>query len=34
MAKNIIGYAARSTTTALAPFQFQRRDARRNDVEI
>jgi uncharacterized zinc-type alcohol dehydrogenase-like protein len=34
MAKNILGYAAHSATTALAPFQFQRRDQRKNDVEI
>lgn len=34
MAKNIRGYAAHSATTAIAPFQFQRRDTRKNDVEI
>lgn len=34
MGKNIIGYAARSATTAVEPFQFQRRDPRDNDVEI
>lgn len=34
MAKNILGYAAQSATTALASFQFQRRDPRKNDVEI
>lgn len=34
MAKNILGYAAHSATTALVPFQFQRRDSRKNDVEI
>lgn len=34
MAKNIIGYAVSSATTALASFQFQRRDSRKNDVEI
>ncbi len=34
MTKNILGYAVHSATTELAPFQFQRRNARRNDVEI
>lgn len=34
MAKNIIGYAAHSATTTLAPFKFQRRESRNNDVEI
>ena len=34
MAKNIIGYAAHTATTALAPFQFQRRESRNDDVEI
>ncbi|MDI1307835.1 MAG: NAD(P)-dependent alcohol dehydrogenase [Methylotenera sp.] len=34
MAKNIIGYAARSATSAIELFQFQRRDSRANDVEI
>lgn len=34
MAKNIIGYAAHSATTALTPFQFQRRESRNDDVEI
>ena len=34
MAKNILGYAAHTATSALAPFQFQRRDQRKSDVEI
>ena len=34
MGKNILGYAAHSATTPLVPFQFQRRDSRRNDVAI
>lgn len=34
MDKNILGYATHSATTALAPFQFERRDSRENDVEI
>jgi uncharacterized zinc-type alcohol dehydrogenase-like protein len=34
MAKNILGYATHSATTALEPFQFQRREQRKNDVEI
>ncbi len=34
MAKNILGYATHSATTAVVPFQFQRRDPRKNDVVI
>lgn len=34
MAKNIVGYAAHSATTPVVPFQFQRRDPRKNDVVI
>jgi len=34
MPENIRGYAAHSATAAIRPFQFQRRDSRKNDVEI
>ena len=34
MSKNILGYAVQSATAKLAPFQFQRRVQRKNDVEI
>lgn len=34
MAKNILGYATHSATTALVPFQFQRRESRKNDIVI
>jgi alcohol dehydrogenase (NADP+) len=34
MTMNILGYAAPSATQALAPFRFERRDPRSDDVEI
>jgi alcohol dehydrogenase (NADP+) len=34
MSKNILGYAVQSATAKVAPFQFQRRVQRKNDVEI
>ncbi len=34
MSKNILGYAAQTATAKLAPFEFQRRVKRNNDVEI
>jgi alcohol dehydrogenase (NADP+) len=34
MTKKILGYAVNSSTSVLAPFQFQRRDQRKSDVEI
>lgn len=34
MTNNTLGYAAHSATTELVPFPFQRRDQRKNDVEI
>lgn len=34
MPKNVLGFATHSPTDALAPFQFERRDPRPDDVEI
>jgi uncharacterized zinc-type alcohol dehydrogenase-like protein len=34
MTINVLGYAAHSPESALAPFRFERRDPRANDVEI
>jgi alcohol dehydrogenase (NADP+) len=34
MTKNILGYAAQSATAALAPFRFDRREPREDDVKI